>query len=101
MPDFAFWSWDIDLLGSYEQVRQDMLAADGEFRDKIPQAVWRGAKINQLRADLLRVATGRTWSDVQEVVWTGKTLFRTKSKDNFIRMADHCKYKYLIQTEGM
>ncbi|KAI9667396.1 MAG: hypothetical protein M1821_000211 [Bathelium mastoideum] len=100
MPDFGFWSWDIGLIGSYEHVRQEIAAVETDFRQKRPLAVWRGAKNNDLRADLLRVATGRTWSDVQEIIWAGKTFFRTKSRGQFIKMAEHCKYKYLIQTEG-
>ena len=100
MPDFGYWSWDIDLIGSYEQVRHDIMAVETDFRQKKPLAVWRGAKNNHVRADLLREATGRTWSDVREIVWGGKTLFRTSAKGQFIKMADHCRYKYLIQTEG-
>lgn len=101
MPDFGYWSWDIDLVGSYEEVRRNIRAVETDFRQKKPLAVWRGAKNNDVRADLLRVATGRTWSDVQEIVWAGKSWFHTGSKGQFIRMADHCRYKYLIQTEGI
>ncbi|KAL9077608.1 MAG: hypothetical protein Q9157_003278 [Trypethelium eluteriae] len=100
MPDFGYWSWGLDHIGSYEQVRREIAAIETDFREKKPLAVWRGARENNARADLLHVAMGRTWSDVQEIVWAGKTGFRSKSRGGFIRMADHCKYKYVIQTEG-
>ncbi|KAL9096838.1 MAG: hypothetical protein Q9165_000802 [Trypethelium subeluteriae] len=100
MPDFGYWSWDLDLNGSYEQIRREIAAIETDFREKKPLAVWRGAKSNNVRTDLLNVAAGRTWSDVKEIAWPGMTWFRSESQGEFIRIADLCRYKFVIQTEG-
>lgn len=101
MPDFGFWAWDTDLVGTYEQVRQGIAEQEPRLLDKKPQAVWRGASLaifNSLRTDLLEVTNGKEWADVREVVWEEE---RDDKNNHFIKIVDHCDYLFLIQTEGM
>ena len=93
MPDFGYWSWDMEVLGSYEQVRQEMADKVEPFEQKKPAALWRGAKLNAIREALMKVTQDKPWADVKEIVW-GSDM------NDVIRMADHCHYQYLIQTEG-
>lgn len=93
MPDFGYWSWDMEVLGSYEQIRQEMADKLEPFEQKKKAALWRGVKLNKLREDLLAVTTGKPWADVKEIIWGPEMT-------DVIRMADHCHYQYLVQTEG-
>ncbi|KAI9711988.1 MAG: hypothetical protein M1820_001696 [Bogoriella megaspora] len=93
VPDFGYWSWDMDMLGSYQQVRQEMADKAVPFEQKKPTALWRGANLNKIRSDLLNVSANKPWSEVEEVHWG-------KPNNHFVRMADHCLHQYLIQTEG-
>ncbi|KAI9656223.1 MAG: hypothetical protein M1821_004886 [Bathelium mastoideum] len=100
MPDFGFWAWDTDLVGSYEQVRQGIIAQEPDIFDKKPQAIWRGAALaeyNSIRRDLLDVTKDKEWADVREVVW--EQVPDDKS-NHFVKIVDHCNYLFLIQTEG-
>ena len=62
------------------------------FAEKIPKAIWRGALLNEQRKALMTATEGKNWSDVEAVKWEpGQT---------FIPIADHCKYQFVIHTEG-
>ncbi|KAF2279972.1 uncharacterized protein EI97DRAFT_106454 [Westerdykella ornata] len=100
MPDFGYWSWPLELVGEYDQVRLDMRVREVEWEKKIPKALWRGAvKTNKaIRGALLDVTTGKPWADVQEVKWKSSTQVADGS--SAVAMADHCKYQFLIHTEG-
>jgi hypothetical protein len=75
MPDFGYWSWPIDVIGEYTQVRQDIIENEPEWTKKVPKAVWRGStKTNVLREALVNVSKGRSWSDVEEISWENVCL---------------------------
>ena len=100
MPDFGYWAWDTDLVGTYEQVRQGITEQEPHIFEKKRKAVWRGAGMvdfNPIRKDLLTITKDKSWADVREVFWG-----QDKDENNqFIPIADHCDYLFLIQTEGM
>ncbi|KAF1981029.1 DUF821 domain-containing protein [Aulographum hederae CBS 113979] len=102
MPDFGYWSWELELVGEYEDVRSRIAAIEEPFLEKTAKALWRGAKNNDLRTDLLRVAeeSGSQWGDIQEIKWASRTRISSHTKGNAIPIPEHCKYQYLIQTEG-
>lgn len=43
MPDFGYWSWPLDLVGSYEQIRVEMAQNQLAWKDRVPKVLWRGA----------------------------------------------------------
>jgi hypothetical protein len=100
MPDFGYWSWPLDLVGEYEQVRTEMQDSEVEWEKKIPKVLWRGAvKTNkEVRGALMKVTRGKPWADVDEVTWKSMTQVNDKSK--VLPIAEHCKYQFLIHTEG-
>ena len=101
MPDFGFWAWDTNLVGSYEQVRLGIAQQEPAMLEKRPQAVWRGATLSQynsIRGDLLEVTRDKEWADVREVNWYEEP---NEESNHFIKIVDHCNYLFLIQTEGM
>ena len=100
VPDFGFWSWPLDLVGEYGDIRSEMRASEVEWENKVPQAFWRGAvKTNQeIRGALMNVTTGKDWADVQEVTW--KSRLSVSDGSNAIPIAEHCKYQFLVHTEG-
>lgn len=101
MSDFGYWSWPLDLVGSYEQVRAQIKATESPWEMKTPRAVWRGAaKTNALRKALIKVSKGKEWADVKEVFWKDSKTLAHGSKGLALSMSDHCKYQFLIQTEG-
>jgi hypothetical protein len=100
MPDFGYWSWPLDLVGEYEQIRSDMLDNEVEWEKKIPKAFWRGAiKTNKdLRGALMSVTRDKSWADVDQVIWKSRTDVTAGSAA--LPITDHCKYQFLIHTEG-
>lgn len=101
MPDFGYWSWPLDVVGDYTQVRRDIRENEEEWQRKTPKAVWRGAtSTNELRKSLLHEAEGRSWSDVQEIVWANRTTLAPGMAELSLSMAEHCRYQYVVHTEG-
>ena len=100
MPDFGYWSWPLDLVGEYQQIRRDMQESEVEWEKKIPKALWRGAvKTNkEVRGALMKVTRGKSWADVNEVIW--KSRMAVTAESNALPIMDHCKYQFLIHTEG-
>ncbi|CAI6339598.1 unnamed protein product [Periconia digitata] len=101
MPDFGYWSWPLDLVGNYEQIRTEIKANEVDWAQKIPKALWRGAvKTNPVRSKLLKATRGKKWADVQEVKWKNRTDVAAGSASSAMSMVDHCKHQFLIHTEG-
>lgn len=99
LPDFGYWSWPVDLIGGYDQVRREIASSELDFSSKKKQVVWRGAiKTNTLRRDLIRVTRNKDWADVQAIEWHNSTNVAAAS--NSITIPDHCQYQFVIQTEG-
>jgi hypothetical protein len=102
MPDFGYWSWPIDVIGEYSQVRTDILENEPDWKDKIPKAVWRGATAtNQLREKLVEESEGKEWSDVHKISWENRTHMALGMDELSLSMPEHCDYQYVIHTEGM
>ncbi|KAF2008885.1 hypothetical protein BU24DRAFT_474962 [Aaosphaeria arxii CBS 175.79] len=101
MPDFGYWSWPVDLVGNYEQIRAEIEANEVVWEEKVPKALWRGAvKTNKVRSSLMRVSQGKSWADVHEVRWKNRTDIAADSADLALSIVDHCGYQFLIHTEG-
>jgi hypothetical protein len=100
MPDFGYWSWPLDLVGEYQQIRSDMQSSEIDWEKKIPKALWRGAvKTNkEVRGALMSVTRGKSWADVDEVTW--KSRIDVTAESAALPIRDHCKYQFLIHTEG-
>ena len=101
MPDFGYWSWPLDLIGNYEQIRVEMAQNQPAWEKRIQKVLWRGAlKTNKLRQTMYRATRGKSWADIEEVKWKNQTMVSAGSTASAISMVDHCKYQYLLQTEG-
>jgi hypothetical protein len=100
MPDFGYWSWPLDLVGEYEQIRSEMRGSEVEWKKKVPKVLWRGAvKTNkELRGALMKVTRGKPWADVDQVIW--KNRMDVSDGSAALPIAEHCKYQFLIHTEG-
>ncbi|PSN72145.1 hypothetical protein BS50DRAFT_657962 [Corynespora cassiicola Philippines] len=98
MPDFGYWSWPIGLVGAYEDVRAEITDKQISWDHKQAKLFWRGAAhTNSVRKDLLKATEGKKWADVRDVRWKNRTDVETGSP---IPVADHCKYRFLMHTEG-
>ncbi|CAN9244221.1 unnamed protein product [Alternaria alternata] len=100
MPDFGYWSWPLDLVGEYQQIRSDMQSSEVEWEKKVPKVLWRGAvKTNkEVRGALMRVTRGKSWADVDQVIWKSRTDVTAGSAA--LPIVDHCNYQFLVHTEG-
>ena len=99
MPDFGFWGWPSVGMNSYSELQSILNEEEDDFLDKIPKLVWRGAlgvAGRSMREALLQHTEGQGWSDVQTITWRNETSI----KENLISMEDHCKYMFVVQTEG-
>ncbi|MCJ1474035.1 hypothetical protein MMC13_002693 [Lambiella insularis] len=102
MPDFGFWSWNLEGIGPFSQVASGIAARDTDpdeqWSKKIPKLVWRGKpSFNfKLRRALLNAARGKPWADVRTIRWQSKTSM----EEDFISSADHCDYMFLAHAEG-
>ncbi|KAF2268075.1 hypothetical protein CC78DRAFT_565850 [Lojkania enalia] len=102
MPDFGYWSWPLDLVGGYEQMRAEMGEYETDWNKKISKALWRGdIRTNkEVRGALVRVTRGKEWADVEEMAWTSMTDVSDGSAGVLVPIPEHCTYKFLVQTEG-
>jgi hypothetical protein len=107
MPHFAYWSWPLPFLGSTASIARAITALEAElpFQSKTPRAVWRGTtwfnngfgSNPRLRHDLVAMASGQPWADVEPLNWTTNSV----DASNALRIEDFCRYKYIIHTEGI
>lgn len=101
MSDFGYWSWPVDLVGGYEEIRREMKDTKTDFQDKIQKVVWRGSvKTNEHRRQLIDVTNGKEWADVKGVDWANETVVAAGDVGNALSISDHCKYMFVVQTEG-
>lgn len=99
MSDFGYWSWAVDLIGGYEDIRKQISALETDYNLKKKEVVWRGArKTNPMRENLIRGTEGKTWADVESVDW--RDASHVKSVEA-ISIPEHCGYQFVLQTEGM
>lgn len=99
MPDFGFWGWDLQDLGTLDDVAEQVMRYETTtaMENKIPQLVWRGKlqMLPRLRRALLDVSKDKSWSDV-EGLKPGSSLI----PENYISAADQCKYMFIAHAEG-
>lgn len=101
MPDFGYWSWPLDLVGNYEQIRAEIKANEVAWGKKVPKALWRGVlKTNKVRSALMKVSQGKSWADIHEVKWSNRTNVAPDSTSLALPIVDHCGHQILIHTEG-
>jgi alpha-ketoglutarate-dependent taurine dioxygenase len=101
MPDFGYWSWPLELVGGYEQIRMQIEENEPQWSNKIPKLFWRGAeKQNEVRTYLKKETRGKKWADVKEVGWKNRTDVSASSAGTATSIVDHCDYQFLAHTEG-
>jgi hypothetical protein len=105
MPAFSLWAWHSPLLGTMDEVLTRIEAVEMSFPSfaaKINKAVWRGNPAynpisnTRLRPNLLSVSRNREWADIEEISYGN-----TKKSGTALKIEDHCRYKYIIYTEGI
>jgi hypothetical protein len=99
MPDFGFWSWDLQDLGTLDDVVEQVTRyeASTAWTAKIQKLVWRGKPqmLPKLRRALLDVSKDKPWSDVAGLIPGPSPV-----PENYISAADQCKYMFLAHAEG-
>ncbi len=99
MPDFGFWSWDLQDLGTLDDVVEEVVRYEAStgWATKIQKLVWRGKPqmLPKLRRSLLDVTKDKPWSDV-----AGLIPGPTRVAENYLSAADQCKYMFLAHAEG-
>ena len=101
MGDFGYWSWPLDLVGSYDDVRSGIAESEVKFEQKTKKAVWRGAKAtNGHREELLKVTEKKDWADVRAIQWSSISDLISEDQAKALSMPEHCKYQFVIHTEG-
>ena len=100
MPDFGFWSWNVQGIGPYTQVVSEIKEreVDSHWEQKQKKLVWRGKPSfsPKLRRALLDVARGKSWADVRALRWQDT---ESMSHD-FISSVDQCQYMFIAHVEG-
>ena len=100
MPDFGFWSWDLEDLGTLDDVVEQVTRyeASKEAKAKIQKLVWRGKPqmLPKLRRALLDASKDKPWSDVAGLI-PGTSFVPA----NYISAADQCKYMFVAHAEGI
>lgn len=102
MSDFGYWSWGLDLVGEYEQIRTGIGKTEPRFLDKKQKALWRGADTGGVRKALLEATKDykSRWADVESISWSSRTKLAGGDEVKAISIPDHCHYAYLLHTEG-
>lgn len=97
MPDFGFWSWDLQDLAAIDDVIEQVIRDESltGWDEKTQKLVWRGKPqmLPTLRRALLDVSMGKPWSDVEG-------LTPEHAPKNYISAADQCKYMFIAHAEG-
>ena len=99
MPDFGFWSWDLQDLGPFDTVVEQIIREEenSDWASKIQKLVWRG-KIPQapkLRRALIDASKNQPWSDVEPL-----NPSNSHALENYLSAADQCKYMFIAHVEG-
>lgn len=105
IPDFVFWGWPGVGIDDYEATRQAILqAARREPED--PRLFWIGnPKTHAIRERFLELAANDGRIHAGGLRWTsgeagqGSRRLQTEGAA-FVSLADHCRYRYLIDLEG-
>ncbi|KAI1380965.1 hypothetical protein F4677DRAFT_205899 [Hypoxylon crocopeplum] len=100
IPHFSFYAWPIAPVGSFRRASDAIAALESRlpFSSKVPKAVWRGttwfnnARAGRLRHDLVNLARGKPWADVEPLAANGS---------NALAIEDFCAYRYVVHTEGV
>jgi hypothetical protein len=101
MSDFGYWSWPLNVVGEYGELRSQIQDQEVGWTNKVPKALWRGAAgTNALRKALLKITRNQQWADVKEVFWKSATELKDSSVGVALTMPQHCGYQYLLHTEG-
>jgi hypothetical protein len=101
MPDFGYFSWPLDLVGAYEQIRVEMIQNQISWEDKEQKLLWRGVLwTNKIRKIMYQVTRNKPWADVEEIMWKDRDQVSSKFSALTIPTSDHCAYQYLMHTEG-
>jgi len=101
MSDFGYWSWPVDLIGEYQQIRDEIATSELPFEQKRKQVVWRGSvRTNEQRRNLVKLTKGKKWADVQGVEWASATQVKSSDRRKMLSIPQNCQYQFLIQTEG-
>ncbi|GAA99656.1 uncharacterized protein L969DRAFT_86933 [Mixia osmundae IAM 14324] len=97
MPDFGHYAWPEPGVGSMAEVQAKASAFEAAqtWSSKIPKLFWRGALVNPLRDELIRLSDENrgSWGDAKALDW-GRLEGELRSP------AQHCAYKYLAHAEG-
>ena len=100
MPDFGFWSWDLQDLGPFDTVVEQVMMDEesSEWESKIQKLVWRGKlpMAPKLRRALLDASKNKPWSDVE-----GLIPGHSHVMENYLSAADQCKYMFIAHVEGI
>jgi Glycosyl transferase family 90 len=99
MPDFGFWSWDMQDLGTIDDVVEQVtrFEASTDWASKIQKLVWRGKPqmLPKLRRALIDASKDKSWGDVAGLIPGPSPI-----PENYISAADQCKYMFLAHAEG-
>lgn len=97
IPDFGFWSWDLEDMGTLDDVSEQVIRDEAitGWEGKIQKLMWRGKlqMLPRLRRALLDAARDKPWSDVAG-------LIPSVAPKNYVGVADQCKYMFLAHVEG-
>ncbi|MCJ1232617.1 hypothetical protein MMC14_000570 [Varicellaria rhodocarpa] len=100
MPDFGFWSWNVEGIGPYGQVVSEIFSQDidQEWKNKERKLMWR-EKLSfapKLRRALIEVAKNKPWSAVRALQWKSEDSMR----EDFVSPVDQCNYMFIAHAEG-
>jgi hypothetical protein len=102
MSDFGYWSWPLEVVGEYEQVRQEIANTEVDFFSKKKMVIWRGAATTNIhRKTLLKVTAGKGWADIQNIEWADATRVKAQDAAKALTLPNHCQYQMVLQTEGL
>ena len=108
-PDFVFWNWPDVGISDYTQLAEEIMAAGSEEPED-DRLFWIGnVTMHPARRRLLEVAakdsrilaSDVTWVKADRPEgWASDTRMDTQAA-NYVSLPDHCRYKYLIDVEGI
>jgi len=109
VPDFSFWNWPDTGIADYTVLTEEMMAA-GAKEPEDGRLFWIGnVSTSEARGRLLEIAAQDTRIHAASIAWVkadrpeawaSETRMGTQAA-NYVSLPDHCRYKYLIDVEGV
>ena len=90
IPNFSFYKWTEAKSSNFMNTKEELINNNINWNDKLNKIFWAGSNLSPIRSTLNKFANHDMY-EYNLLDYGGK----------FVKLVDHCKYKYLLDMEGL